>query len=239
LTTLILLIFRILECILCIPTFLWLKLQKIERRRRRRRGVNNADRRQKRIQRTVVIIGGNFAGLAALWELKQWQFSNNNDDDDDDVRIVLIDQRDYSEYTPGVLRLYSDPWYFFRLAQKLPDTNKDDNFRRMKGTVTSIVDADNDKNNDGTNNAEHIKMKKKVLTYTDHDSSGTNDDTRLKMFAYDYLIIATGATYAAPISPATTTIGERGSTILDRNNEWHNAHTKLKGAKRVLILGGG
>jgi hypothetical protein len=80
---------------------LWLKLQKIKRRRR---GVNNAGhRRQKRVQRTVVIIGGNFAGLASLWELKQWQFgnNNNNDDSDDDVRIVLIDQRDYSEYTPG------------------------------------------------------------------------------------------------------------------------------------------
>jgi hypothetical protein len=140
----------------------------------------------------------------------------------------------------GVLRLYCDPWYFFRLAQKLPDTNNDDNFRRIKGTVTSIVlDADDDKNNDETNNAEHyIKTMKKVLTYTDHDSSSTNDDARVKTIAYDYLIIATGATYAAPISPATTTIGERGS-ILDRNNEWHNAHTKLKGAKRVLILGGG
>lgn len=233
-------IFRINECILCLFTLLWLRIQQT-RRRLNNTGANN--RRQRQV-RTVVIIGGNFSGLAALWELNQWQYNNNNhnnnnnndDDYDDDVRIVLIDQRDYSEYTPGVLRLYCDPWHFFRLAQKLPETNEDNNFVRIRGTVTSIVDDNPD--------CRVGKIMKKVLTYTDHNNhnasvTNNNDNDRVKTIRYDYLILATGATYPSPISPATASIREGGTTILDRNNEWHNAHTKLKGAKRVLILGGG
>lgn len=234
LTTILWANFRILEFTLWIFTFLWLRIQQT-RRRLKNAGANH--RRQRQV-RTVVIVGGNFSGLAALWELNQWQYNNNNnndDDDDDDVRIVLIDQRDYSEYTPGVLRLYCDPWYFFRLAQTLPETNDETKFVRIRGTVTSIIVDDN-------HDCRVGKIMKKVLTYTDHNnhnSSGTNTDDRVKTIAYDYLILATGATYAAPISPSTASIREGGTTILDRNNEWHNAHTKLKGAKRVLILGGG
>jgi len=233
-------------------------------------------------------VGGNFAGLAALWQLLSWQRTrtrsrtNHYDDDDDDVRIVLIDRNDYSEYTPGILRLFCEPGYFFRLAQALPETNQEECFQRIQGTVTSIVseeddnnnnsdndnDSDNNNDNDGipnttttyANNPTRTMTARnseqnanKILTYIPANANANASTT--KTLRYDYLILATGATYSAPISPAAvnaTATATANSTntnnnntnntntnMLDRYREWKTAHARLRGAKRVLILGGG
>lgn len=60
--------------------------------------------------KTVVIVGGNFAGLKALYEFYG----------DCRFKVILIDQREYFEYTPGVLRLFCEPSLFSDLARRIP-----------------------------------------------------------------------------------------------------------------------
>mmetsp|Transcript_17148 Transcript_17148/g.37579 ORF Transcript_17148/g.37579 Transcript_17148/m.37579 type:complete len:443 (-) Transcript_17148:58-1386(-) len=74
--------------------------------------------------KTVVIVGGNFAGLAAVRELEGHSH----------LRVVLIDKRQYFEYTPGVLRLFCDASLYKTLVRPMPD------FPHifLCGTVTSI-----------------------------------------------------------------------------------------------------
>jgi len=70
----------------------------------------------------VVIVGANFAGLSALHEFVH----------DPNFHVVLIDQRDYFEYTPGVLRLFCEPRLFNSLARRLPRGSHES----VLGTVT-------------------------------------------------------------------------------------------------------
>jgi NADH dehydrogenase FAD-containing subunit len=51
---------------------------------------------------------------------------------------------------------------------------------------------------------------------------------------YDYLILATGATYTSPISPTREEM-----TLQDRRLGWMVAHQRLTQARSVIILGGG
>lgn len=234
-------------------------------------------------------MGGNFAGLAALRELqscwkKKSRYCYDSDSDETEtettaLRIVLIDKRGYSEYTPGILRLFCDSGYIFHLAQALPETTSGDgnddgdngccSLERIQGTVTSIVVEDPAENTENKNPAspttrgQYGKLKK-VLTYVptaDDDPSDNaiinNTDNNhndaqaaaitptTKNLRYDYLILATGATYTEPISPATPKVAGRPmpltttTTVLGRYKEWQKVHERLKGAKRVLILGGG
>jgi len=75
-------------------------------------------------RKTLVIVGGNFGGLAALHEVAH----------EPGLRVILIDQREYFEYTPGVLRLFCDPTLFLTMAQNSP--SGDHEF--MVGTVTHV-----------------------------------------------------------------------------------------------------
>mmetsp|Transcript_13018 Transcript_13018/g.32865 ORF Transcript_13018/g.32865 Transcript_13018/m.32865 type:complete len:582 (+) Transcript_13018:157-1902(+) len=175
--------------------------------------------------KTVVIVGGNFAGLAALRELQQWQKAHC---ENARLRIVLIDKRAYSEYTPGILRLFCEPEYFFRLAQALPEKDDGDacGLERIQGIVMSIVGGD------------PRERTTKVLSYI---ATGNGDNsveaTQPKKLSYDYLILATGATYNQPISTGNQT--PASTTLLGRYEEWKRAHEQLTGSKSVLILGGG
>ena len=259
LKTLFWLLFRMIDCSLMVVTFFLCYVKRI------RTAAIKKDRKTT-TRKTVIIVGGNFAGLTALWEFKRWQCNNTNTNAD----IILIDQRDYSEYTPGLLRLFVNPAYLFKLIQKLPDTttinadnnnNNFNNFVRIQGTVTGIVEiaaAATTAANNGHNNF------RKILTYTDHDDDKNSNENIIKnnkgekTIPYDYLILATGTTYVAPpISSSSARVtnndydydddeygyGRRQqsttTTLLDRNKEWHDAHTKLEEAQRILILGGG
>jgi len=75
-------------------------------------------------RKTVVIVGGNFGGLAALH-----QFAYNPS-----FRVILIDQREYFEYTPGVLRLFCDPSLLDTMACQLPRGSH----TFVLGTVTTV-----------------------------------------------------------------------------------------------------
>ena len=52
----------------------------------------------------VVIVGASFAGLACARSLRR------------DFQVTLVDQRDYFEYTPGILRLFVKPGYLNELC---------------------------------------------------------------------------------------------------------------------------
>jgi len=58
----------------------------------------------------VVVVGGSFAGLEAVKHLE----------DHADLDVVLITDRPYFEYTPGVLRCLVEPQHFYAIACPLP-----------------------------------------------------------------------------------------------------------------------
>lgn len=221
-------VFKLIDGCLSANAFVWNVLT-AHRRRRQSLGRPTA---------TVVVVGGNFAGLSALWQLLAWQRKHP----DVALDIILIDKRDYSEYIPGILRLFCEPSGFWDLAQSLPGGS--DGVERIKGTVISLVGGGDPspRGGHGTN---------KVLTYVPAQPSGGERDATetsaptTKSLRYDYLILATGATYNEPISPATAKVAlgpptttNRG-TLHDRYREWQKAHERVQGARSVLILGGG
>jgi len=74
--------------------------------------------------KTVVVVGGNFGGLAAVHTMAGKA----------GFRVILIDQREYFEYTPGVLRLFCDPQLFRTMASPTPQGTHE----FVLGTVTSV-----------------------------------------------------------------------------------------------------
>jgi NADH dehydrogenase FAD-containing subunit len=130
----------------------------------------------------------------------------------------LIDQRDYSEYTPGILRLFCQPNEFFQLAQPLPPSDENNHYQLLQGKVVSIG---------------HDINHEKVLTYIPTSLSSTSTVPPQKL-SYDHVILATGATYTSPISPTPQQL-----TLVDRYHGWKEAHQRLQKAKSVIILGGG
>lgn len=68
-------------------------------------------------KKTIVIVGGNFAGLSALRALQEYRRN---------FRIVLVEQNSYFEYTPGILRLFCDPSLISELVRPLPNGMADE-----------------------------------------------------------------------------------------------------------------
>lgn len=116
--------------------------------------------------KTVVIVGASFAGLTALR-----QFADNPS-----FRVVLIDQRAYFEYTPGVLRLFCDPSIFDTMARDSPRGTHE----FVVGQVTRTC-------------ADHVMVKR----------PGAED---LERVDFDYLLLATGSDYRQPITPAASEV---------------------------------
>merc|ERR1719343_1817500 len=150
--------------------------------------------------------------------------------------------------------MFCEPGQFWHLAQSLPGaTDPGCSFERIQGTVTSIVGVD--PVDVAGNHAAQNKSPKKVLTYVPGKTTqGGNDNNNYttdsieavastKNLDYDYLILATGATYTSPISPAPTkAIGRptnSEASLNDRYQEWRKAYERLKVSRSVLILGGG
>lgn len=77
--------------------------------------------------KTVVIVGGSFGGLAALRHLTSHEPG---------LRVLLVDQREFFEYTPGILRLFCEPRLFSSMARGSPQGTHD----FLLGSVTSVND---------------------------------------------------------------------------------------------------
>lgn len=82
-------------------------------------------RTSKHGRKTVVIVGGSFAGLASLRHLSFHA---------PDCKIILVDQREYFEYTPGVLRLFCAPELFSTMARASPKGSHE----FLLGVVSSV-----------------------------------------------------------------------------------------------------
>jgi NADH dehydrogenase FAD-containing subunit len=174
---------------------------------------------------TVVIVGGNFSGLAALEKL--CEKANL-------FKIVLIDQRDYFEYTPGILRLFCQPDHFTEIAKKL-SPGDDSKHKFIQGRVVSIFGEPESSTTADCDEAE--KPSQKSVTYrpiVTNTNGVTMASASTQTLNYDYLILATGATYPAPIWPTANewTLNERG-------RGWRKVHKELLEAQRVVVLGAG
>ena len=154
-------------------------------------------------RKTVVIVGGSFGGLTALRHLTNYP----------GIRVVLVDQRKYYEYVPGILRLFCDPSLHKSIARPMPTFSSTSSHEFVHGCVKQI-------------NAKSIV----VHAF----GTATANAARTTTIAYDHIIIATGADYRAPITPSPNETDYR-----TRHATWQDQAARLQSAKSVLILGGG
>ena len=78
--------------------------------------------------KVVAVVGGSFAGLSAIRTILASERAQR-------TRVILIDQRDWFEYVPGILRLFCDPNYAYRVIRKRVI---DKNIEFLKGRVESV-----------------------------------------------------------------------------------------------------
>ena len=119
--------------------------------------------------KTVVVVGGSFGGLTALRHL----YGQPN------IRVILVDQRTYYEYIPGVLRLFCSAHLHRSISRPMPNLVAPNQF--IHGIAT------------------HINQHNIVVNLLGGSKSTTT-------IAFDHLVIATGADYRSPITPSENEI---------------------------------
>ena len=150
----------------------------------------------------VVIVGGSFSGLRV-----QRAVSAACD-------VTLVDPKEYFEYTPGVLRLFTQPDHLGGLTTPLPRARN----RVVTGTATSVSDG-------------AVFVEPTIATTT----SAADAATRPTAVPYDYLVLGCGVGY--PCAPIKPTAAE--PTIDDRRGTWRRAADTLRAAPSALVVGGG
>ena len=133
--------------------------------------------------------------------------------------MTLVDFKEYFEYTPGILRCFCDAAYLPELTCKLEATAPNARIvvAEMVGmSPTEVHLLHNPPPSDG-GAGERSPAKKSPL--------------RLK---FDYLVLATGSTYNAPIKPLAAE-----PTLASRQGSWDRAAIDLKAARSVIIVGAG
>ena len=121
------------------------------------------------------------------------------------VKVTLVDFKKYFEYTPGVLRCFVEPSWLKQLTCPLPSTNNELVTAAMVGTAFP---------------SEAVMVR---------DSNGTESE-----LPFDYLILATGSTYADPIKPI-----QSQPTLVERGIALNAAAAKLEAATKVIVIGAG
>eukprot|EP00009_Paramoeba_aestuarina_P002170 CAMPEP_0201515152 /NCGR_PEP_ID=MMETSP0161_2-20130828/6800_1 /ASSEMBLY_ACC=CAM_ASM_000251 /TAXON_ID=180227 /ORGANISM="Neoparamoeba aestuarina, Strain SoJaBio B1-5/56/2" /LENGTH=546 /DNA_ID=CAMNT_0047911901 /DNA_START=104 /DNA_END=1741 /DNA_ORIENTATION=+ len=169
---------------------------------RKNKNINKKEEEEEK--KTVVVVGGSFGGLQVLKGLEEAEHLN----------VILIDQREYYEYKPGVLSLFCHPERFNSLSGEIAD-RLDDNNKNNSFVLGSVVQVEED----------HVI----VETNNKNDKNKTK---REKIF-FNYLVWATGLEYPEPVSAL-----EHLTTREQRQKDWDGVISKIKGRK-VLILGGG
>ncbi|KAH8044763.1 oxidoreductase [Aureococcus anophagefferens] len=161
---------------------------------------------QQRQKPKVAVLGGGFAGLTAARRLK-----NNRAIGE----VILLDQRRYFEYTPGILRAWVDAHEHRRLVKplaKLFRGRRDD--QRRAGAAAKITHADD------------------ALTL-DVGAAGSDGHVSIRC---DYAVLATGASLA-PISDDRL---HAGSVAARRERlEAQIAAVLRPNVTSALVVGGG
>ena len=134
----------------------------------------------------VVIIGGGFAGSLCAKKLEK------------DFNVILIDTKNYFEFTPGILRTIVEPEHIKKI--QVLHTSYLKKTKILIGEVKEI-------------NKNFLLVKNKKINY-------------------DYLIIASGSSYALPIKQKNVILPNRAEVLIKQYNS-------LCKSKSVLIVGGG
>lgn len=121
----------------------------------------------------VVIIGGGFAGAAAAKELERCP----------NIRTILIDTKDYFEFTPSVLRTIVEPEHMKAINSRHSNYLK--KTKIIVGNVTSV-------------------SKKDVTVRKTKDT---------KKIAFDYLVICSGSRYDSPMKEENLVVETRASHL--------------------------
>ena len=160
----------------------------------------------------VVIVGGSFSGLRAQREL-----SSRFD-------VTVVDIKEYFEYTPGVLRLFTQPENLGKLVSPLPTARSN----LVVGEATTVTPT-------------HLKVRVSQRNRQASAIEGAcsrkllSSDEETVMLPYDYLLLGCGAGYpCAPIKPTSSEC-----TLTSRQATWTAAATTLRTAADVIVVGAG
>jgi hypothetical protein len=150
---------------------------------------------------TVVIVGASFSGLTALSHISDPSYS---------FRVILIDPKDYFEYSPGILVCLRDDITHSRLNRiisPLEDFYQSSAHRFVQGSVRSLSPTSK------LIQVETVKGEKEIIHY-------------------DALLLCCGLPYPIPIRSHV-------SSLAKRKEEMISSADSLKKSNIIGILGGG
>ncbi|MFA5857020.1 MAG: FAD-dependent oxidoreductase [Candidatus Pacearchaeota archaeon] len=137
-------------------------------------------------KKRVVIVGGGFAGSYIAKNLEN------------SFNVTLIDNKDFFEFTPSILRTLVEPSHILKIIL----------YHKLYLKKTYVING-----NVTSFDKTHVIINKLKIPY-------------------DYLVIASGSKYIAPIKDENIIMTSRSKDIRDSYN-------KLKKSKNILIVGGG
>lgn len=161
----------------------------------------------------IIIVGGGPAGIAVAQTLASELTSA------DGVEIVVLEKSKYYFHAVGAPRAFVEPSFtsklFIPYDKALPAAAK--SFAKVTpALVTRIVP--------GANEVQYAAV-------------GEDGDTLcgpVKSLSYDYLVLATGSTYTAPIKPAKNNF-KRSTT----EAKFNQVREQIQKSSSILIVGGG
>ncbi|KAF0699349.1 Aste57867_10065 [Aphanomyces stellatus] len=156
-------------------------------------------------QKQIVVIGGGYIGIQFAQELAKLVPASH-------AAITVIEKNEFTYHAMGVPRAFVDPSYvpklFIPLAHALPASHS----KVIRGMAESIE-------------ANHVLVRPIVDNQLQE---------RTTSVPFDYLILATGSTYASPIKVAAGAYTREGieRAVVE-------TAARIKAASSVLIVGGG
>ena len=161
----------------------------------------------------VAVLGGGFAGLTAARTLAK----------DKSVEVLLVDQRQYFEYTPGILRAWVKPKEHRALVNPIAHLlrSKRARFERVPKGCTALLDYTS------TTDAERPLLFR--ITRGEQEES-------LVEYECDYAVLATGGELS-PISDDRE--AEDGSIVMRGRRLEGQVSAVMDNAKSALVVGGG
>jgi hypothetical protein len=152
-------------------------------------------------RRHVVVVGASFGGLACARMLRR------------DFDVTIIDEHDYFEYTPGILRNFVKPEHMHALSASLHGVK---GVKFVHGSVDYI-------------GASAVRVRLAP------GSGATEGELAFgRKIKFDYGIVASGSSY-----PAGIKAGRRTATLEQRAVFWRQQAHKIAAAKTVVVVGGG
>lgn len=191
------------------------------------------------VHKRVIVIGGGFAGMQVVRDLSRR------------CEVTLIDVRDFFEYTPGVLGALvgGGPcrWLTGRgdnqivrdgdlpEAGEVPSRNRDGMAAARLGELhRTFSDVAPEQARLLQVAPERYSLRPGAVVISNADECSINETV-----LWDYLVLATGSSYPAPLKPAGTHQTGRIHARQNRVEDFAVAARKISRAKHVLVIGGG